>query len=283
MVNFTKMQGLGNDFICTSLDNIKQYNMKIFSKYVCDRHFGIGADGVILFTKSRIADFKMKIFNSDGTEAEMCGNGIRCLSKYLYEKGFTTKSEITIETLAGIKNIKYIKENNKIMLIQVNMGKPIIDINKLPIYVPRNHKYQETKCKLIFRVGDRELEGIFLTVGNPHTVIQVENLKDIPICKYGKIIENYKYFPQKTNVEFVEKIDEKNIRVKVWERGVGETLACGTGAVASAFSMYKDKKTNNEMNVELDGGILKINIDENTEEVYMSGPAVNVYEGKIDL
>lgn len=283
MINFTKMQGLGNDFICTNFDNIKQYNLKIFSKYVCDRHFGIGADGVVLFTKSRIADFKMKIFNSDGTEAEMCGNGIRCLAKYLYEKGFTDKTEIKIETLAGIKNIKYIKENNKIMVIQVNMGKPITDINKLPIYVPRNHKYHESKCKLILKASDKEFEGIFLTVGNPHTVIKVESLKDIQLNKYGKIIENYKYFPQKTNVEFVEKIDEKNIKVKVWERGVGETLACGTGAVASAFAMYQEKEVSSEINVELDGGVMKVNIDEKTGEVYMSGPAVNVYEGTIDL
>lgn len=283
MINFTKMQGLGNDFICTSFDNIKQYNMKIFSKYVCDRHFGIGADGVVLFTKSRVADFKMRIFNSDGTEAEMCGNGIRCLAKYLYEKGFTNKTEIKIETLAGIKNVKYIMENNKIMAIQINMGKPIIDPNKLPIYVPRNYKYHEPKCKLMFKAGEKELEGIFLTVGNPHTVIKVENLKEIQVNKCGKIIENYKYFPQKTNVEFVEKIDENNIRVKVWERGVGETLACGTGAVASAFAMYKQKETNSDIKVELDGGSLKIHIDQQTEEVYMEGPAINVFEGKIDL
>lgn len=283
MIKFTKMQGLGNDFIVTEFENAKQYNLKIFSKFVCDRHFGIGADGLILFSNSKFADFKMRIFNNDGTEAEMCGNGIRCLAKYLYEKELTNKEEITIETLAGIKAVKLIVENNKIMAVRINMGKPQTSANKLPIYLPQRCYNMNNMCKLMFKASDKELEGVFLGVGNPHTVIKVKNIKEMQVSKYGRIIENYKFFPQKTNVEFVEKIDENNIRVRVWERGVGETLACGTGAVASAYAMYKEKEINNDVKVDLDGGSLRIYIDSETEEVYMEGSAINVFEGEIDL
>lgn len=283
MINFTKMQGLGNDFICTEFENAKQYNLKIFSKFVCDRHFGIGADGLILFGKSKTADFKMRIFNNDGTEAEMCGNGIRCLAKHLYEKEYTDKQEMTIETLAGIKTVKLIVENNKIMTVRINMGKPQTVVGKLPIYLPQSNYNMNNICKVMFRVSDKELEGIFLSVGNPHTVIKVRNVKAIPITKYGKIIENYKFFPQKTNVEFVEIIDEKNIKVRVWERGVGETLACGTGAVASVYALYKEKEISNDVKVDLDGGSLRIYINSQNEEAFLEGPAINVFEGEIDL
>ena len=155
----------------------------------------------------------MRIFNNDGTEAEMCGNGIRCLAKHLYEKEYTDKQEMTIETLAGIKTVKLIVENNKIMTVRINMGKPQTVVGKLPIYLPQSNYNMNNICKVMFRVSDKELEGIFLSVGNPHTVIKVRNVKAIPITKYGKIIENYKFFPQKTNVEFVEIIDEKNIKI----------------------------------------------------------------------
>lgn len=282
MLKFTKMQGLGNDFVCVDYDKVNKYNLKIFSKYICDRHFGIGADGVILYSKSKIADCKMRIFNSDGTEAGMCGNGIRCLAKLAYENGYATKNKMKIETLVGIKEVECITQNEKIMSIKVNMGKPQTDINKLPIYVPKNHKYYQNKCKLMFKIGDREVEGIFLSVGNPHTVIECKGITDSQVTKYGKIVENYKYFPQKTNVEFVEILDRKNILMKVWERGAGRTLACGTGAVASTYAMYKEEKVDNEINVKLDGGDLKIHIAEN-EEVYMEGIALKVFEGEIDL
>ncbi|MGN1330741.1 MAG: diaminopimelate epimerase [Clostridia bacterium] len=282
MLYFTKMQGLGNDFICLDYDKVSRYNLKIFSKYICDRHFGIGADGVLLYSKSKIADCKMRIFNSDGTEAGMCGNGIRCLSRFMYEKGYVPKNKMKIETISGIKNIECITQNAKIMSIKVDMGIPQTDINKLPIYVPRNYKYHDKKCKVMLKAGDKEFEGIFLSVGNPHTVIECKTLNDLQITKYGKIVENYRYFPQKTNVEFVEVVDQNNINVKVWERGVGKTLACGTGAVASAYAMYKEEKVENEVNVKLEGGELKIYIDEN-DRIFMEGNAVKVFDGEIDL
>lgn len=283
MAKFTKMQGLGNDFVCMNYEDVEKYNFKILSKFICDRHFGIGADGLILLAKSEIADCQMRIFNSDGTEAEMCGNGIRCLAKYVYDKGILKKDKLTIETLAGIKQIEYKLENDKIMAVRVGMGIPEMDINKLPVNVPNNYKYQEKKCKLLFKVQDKELTGTFLTVGNPHTVIEVKDVKNFKVSKYGKVIENYKYFPQKTNVEFVEVLNDSNIKMRVWERGAEETMACGTGAVASCFAMYSENKVKNNVTVELEGGKLNISIDEKTNEVYMEGPAVNVFEGEIDL
>lgn len=282
MLKFTKMQGLGNDFVCVDYEEVNRYNLSIFSKYICDRHFGIGADGVILYSRSKNADCRMRIYNSDGTEASMCGNGIRCLARLMYEKGYINKNKMKIETQAGIKELECVTQNEKIMSIKVNMGKPQTDINKLPIYIPRNYKYHQNKCKIMLKVADKELEGIFLSVGNPHTVIECKDITDMQVTKYGKIVENYKYFPQKTNVEFVEIIDRNNINMKVWERGAGRTLACGTGAVASAYAMYKEEKVDNEVNVKLDGGDLKIYIEEN-EEVYMEGTALKVFEGEIDL
>ena len=283
MIKFTKMQGLGNDFICMNYDDISRYNLKIFSKFVCDRHFGIGADGVILYGKSRIADCKMRIFNNDGTEAEMCGNGIRCLAQYVYDKNIIRKDKLKIETLAGIKEVEYKLENQKIMAVRVNMGIPQMDTSKLPVYVPSTYKYKEKKCKLSINASDRELIGIFLKVGNPHMVIEVKDLRNFPVTKYGKLVENYKYFPQKTNVEFVQIINQDNIRIKVWERGVGETLACGTGAVASVYALYSEEKIKENCTVELEGGKLNINIDTHSGEVFMEGPAINIFEGDIDL
>lgn len=283
MIKFTKMHGLGNDFICMNYEDVGKSDLKIFSKFMCDRHFGIGADGVVLLDKSEIADCKMRIFNSDGTEAEMCGNGIRCLAKYVYDQNIVRKKKITIETLAGIKEVEYKLENDKIMAVRVNMGIPELDIDKLPVCVPKNYKYQENKCKLQIKVQDKEMVGLFLSTGNPHTVIEIKDVANFPVAKYGKLVENHKYFPQKTNVEFVEIIDENNIKVRVWERGVGETLACGTGAVASAFAMYKENKVSNKVSVMLEGGKLNIDIDTKTNEVYMEGNAINVFEGEIDL
>ncbi len=283
MVKFTKMHGLGNDFVCMNYDDVMKYNLKILAKFVCDRHFGIGADGLILYSKSKSADYKMRIFNNDGSEAEMCGNGIRCLAKFLYDKNLIKKDCINIETLAGVKEVKYILENDKIMSLRVKMGVPQTQINKLPLFVPRNYKYQSDKCKLLIRIQDKDIIGNFLAIGNPHTVIEVSDVKNFPVTKVGKIVENYKYFPQKTNVEFVQIINENTIKVRVWERGVGETLACGTGATASAFAMFKENKVGKEVNVELEGGVLKILVNPKTNEVYMEGMAVNIFEGEIDL
>ena len=282
MASFTKMQAIGNDFICMNYDDIKQYNLKIFSKFVCDRHFGIGADGVILFSSSKVANFKMRIFNCDGSEAEMCGNGIRCLAKFLFENGYTNKNKILIETLAGIKEIEYVIQNKKIMSLKVKIGIPQININRLPVYIPRNYRYKDQKCKLVFKLGEKESVGTFLTVGNPHTVIEISDIKNYQVTKFGKIVENYKYFPQKTNVEFVEIIDNEHIKLRVWERGIGETYGCGTGAVAAFYALFIENKVKEKIDVEFEGGNLKVYVNKKGE-VYIEGNAQNVFEGKIDL
>ncbi|MBR3133061.1 MAG: diaminopimelate epimerase [Clostridia bacterium] len=283
MLDFCKMQGLGNDFICIKYNESLKYNWKIFSKFICDRHYGIGGDGLLIVGKSKYADLSMRIFNSDGTEAEMCGNGIRCLAKFAYEKGLVKKNKIRIETLAGIKQVEYIIENNIIMAIKVNMGKPITIPSRIPVYLPRNYRINSDKCKVQIRVGEKEFIANCLSMGNPHAVVIVSNLKDFNVEKYGCIIENYKFFPNKTNVEFVEIVDKNNIKLRVWERGVGETLACGSGASAAVYSCFSEGEVDNKVKAELRGGVLDFEIDRNSREVYMIGPAVNVYEGKIDL
>lgn len=283
-MKFTKMHGLGNDFICIKYDESIRYNLNIFSKFLCDRHYGIGADGLILLYKSNVADIRMRIFNSDGTEAEMCGNGIRCIAKFAYEKELVSKDSITIETNAGIKKVQYILENNKIMAIKVDMGTPILNAKRIPLYIPYGGNRMENKInKVLFKIKDKEYIGSCLSVGNPHTVVEVDDLRDFDVERIGKIIENYKYFPSKTNVEFVQILSEDNIKIKVWERGVGETLSCGTGACASAYACFENGKIKSSVKADLDGGSLKIDIDEKTRNIYMTGDAVIVYEGVIDF
>lgn len=268
---FIKMQGIGNDFILiNNLEKNMIYDYNKLSKYLCDRHFGIGADGVIFVEKSDVAEFKMRIFNSDGSEAEMCGNGIRCFAKYLYLNKLIDKYEFNIETLAGIKKVKLILEGKKVSKIRVNMGKPCFEFSKIPVYSDEN-EYLEINNKKLYPIS----------MGNPHCVCFVNNLENINIEEEGRKIENYKYFPNKTNVEFVEIISEKEIKVRVWERGVGETLACGTGACASAVISNKIKNLNNKIVVRLKGGNLSIEYDLKNDLVYLEGEAEEIYSGKI--
>ena len=270
---FTKMQGIGNDFIViNNLESKLLYDYSKLSEYLCNRNFGIGADGVLFIENSKDADFKMKIFNSDGTEAEMCGNGIRCFAKYLYDNKISDKNEVFIETLAGIKEVKLILEGKKILLVQVNMGKPCFDYEKIPVLYTKNED--------VIKIEDKEVYPI--SMGNPHVVCFVEKVQDIDIEKYGPLIENYKYFPNKTNVEFVEILDKNKIKVRVWERGVGETLACGTGACAAAVISYLKKGLDNKINVNLKGGSLKIEYNKVNDFVSLEGEAEKIFEGKID-
>ena len=217
MLLFSKMQGTGNDFIVINcLNQYFNYNLSVLSKYLCSRNYGIGGDGVIYVFKSTIADFKMRIFNCDGTEAEMCGNGIRCLGKYLYEKDITLKTDLKIETLAGIKNINLTVQNKTVIGVKVDMGIPIFEAQKIPAYLPKDSV--DNAC--FINVCDNDYKFNLVSIGNPHAVCIVDNLNKIDICKIGPIVENYKYFPNKTNVELVQIVDRNNIKVKVWERGV---------------------------------------------------------------
>ena len=275
MLKFTKMHGLGNDYVYMDAINQNIENRIELAKFVSDRHFGIGSDGLILICPSKIADFKMQMFNSDGSEAEMCGNGIRCVGKFVYDNGLTDKTTISIETLAGIKILEMKEENGKIKLAKVDMGEPILDPERIPVIT------QENPVKnLILKAEDREFKFSCVSMGNPHAITFIkEDVNNFDICKYGRILEIDKAFPNKANIEFVNIIDDKNLKMRVWERGAGETLACGTGACAVAVSAMLNNYTQRKVTVKLLGGDLEIEWNNENNHVYMTGPATTVFEG----
>ena len=275
MIKFTKMEGLGNDYVyidCTNEQKIKDESC--LAKIMSNRHFGVGSDGLILICKSNIADFKMRMFNSDGSEAQMCGNGIRCVGKFVYDKGLTQKTELNIETLAGIKKLKLNTKEGKVETVQVDMGEPILKAEKIPVLTPSN----EQKLKL--KVMEKEFEFTCVSVGNPHAITFIKNIEEFEIEKYGPIVEVNEHFPQKTNVEFIEIENKNTIKMRVWERGSGETLACGTGASASVVACILNEYTNREVIVKLLGGNLKIEWNKEDNHIYMTGPATTVFEGE---
>lgn len=276
-LEFTKMHGIGNDYIYIDVaknrdlkEIFTRYSIGALVRYLSNRNFGIGGDGVIFIEKSMIADFKMRIFNSDGTEAEMCGNGIRCFAKYIYDQKLTEKDILKIETLAGIKEVKkekHILEPSKETIEQyvVNMGKPIIFGN------------------LSISVLDKNIQLTKILIGNPHAVIFTKDIENIPIKKYGPLIENHRYFPQKTNVEFVEILENNLIKMRVWERGSGETFACGTGSCAAVVAGVSNNLIKRDVKVLLRGGELDINWDKKTNNIYMKGMATKVYDGIMEI
>lgn len=273
MIEFTKMHGLGNDYIyINNLEGKNQIaNVPAFTRYISDRHFGVGSDGVILLKESDIADLKMEIYNADGSQAQMCGNGIRCFGKYAYEAGIVTKKQLEIETLSGIKKLYLNVENEAVTQVTVNMGKAKWNDTILP-----KENVNE------FKVLEWKIQGTAVSMGNPHFVIFTSNIDDIDIEKYGPVIENYPIFPEKTNVEFIEVQGNDSIKMRVWERGSGETFACGTGACASFAVCNKKGLIKNSAKVYLKGGCLDIKLDEKTDEIYMTGLATKVCDGKID-
>lgn len=280
MIFFTKMQGTGNDFII--IDNREKeivYTYSRLSEFLCNRKFGVGADGVIFIENSKIADSKMRIFNADGSEAEMCGNGIRCLSKYLYEKEIVKKEKMRIETLSGIKNVDLIVENKTVIGIKVDMGNPIFEYNRIPVIFPNIVKKELERLEINFR--NNKLYVYPISMGNPHAVCFVKDVQNLKIEDIGSRIESYKYFPNKTNVEFVEVVNPKNLKMRVWERGVGETLGCGTGACAASVVSYFKKSTNREVIVDLPGGKLKVLYFENENNVKLIGDCSYIFEGKL--
>ena len=279
MIYFCKMQATGNDFIIINCLNEKfRYTYSNLAKFLCNRKYGIGADGVIFIEKSDVAEYKMRIFNQDGSEAGMCCNGIRCLAKYLYEEELVSVKNFEIETLSGIKKIELTIEGKTVTYIKVDMGEPIFEYNKIPVIFP-NVNQKEIK-HLDIEVNDKKYVGFPISMGNPHCVIFEEDLDKINLEKEGSIIENYKYFTNKTNVEFVKIITKNRIKVLVWERGVGRTLGCGTGACAAAVMSILNKSTKNELNVEFEGGNVKINYNKNNNKVMLIGSAEKVFARK---
>lgn len=239
---------------------------------LCQRRFSIGADGLILVENSEIADIKMRIFNLDGSEAEMCGNGIRCLAKFCYENRLVRKEELLIETLAGLKSTRLTIKNQNVTQITVNMGVPIFEKNKIPM------KGQGKSINERIIIDERSYQITCLSMGNPHCILFVDNIDRYPVEITGPIIENHSIFPNRINVVFVEVVNQKMIKVRVWERGVGETLACGTGACAAAVAGNILGKIENKVAVQLKGGDLEIKYNGN---VNMKGPAEKVFEGRL--
>ena len=268
---FTKMHGLGNDYIF--IDRIKnKYPLLLDDKlpkvarYLSKEHFGIGGDGIILIDSSNKADFKMRIFNKDGSEAEMCGNGIRCFAKYIYDNKMTVKNKITVETLAGIKEVEFIKNKNGIVEeYKVNMGKAKVEGN------------------LRLNISNQPFIINKVSVGNPHGVIFVRDVDRLDVSRYGPLIENNRNFPNKTNVEFVQVLDRNLIKLRVWERGSNETLACGTGACAAVVAGRNRNLLDRKVKVLLRGGELYITLDEKSNLVYMQGIATKVFYGIIEI
>ena len=276
MIKFTKMHGLGNDYVYIDAINQKIENESSLAKFVSNRHFGIGSDGLILICKSDIADFQMRMFNSDGSEAEMCGNGIRCVGKFVYDKGITNKTTVKIETLAGIKTLILNTKDGKVETARVDMGEPILEAEKIPVI-----STEEPVKNLELEAANQKFKFTCVSMGNPHAITIVENTKEFDVEKYGKVLEVDKAFPKKANIEFAQIIDRQNINMRVWERGAGETLACGTGACATAVACNLNGLTDRKVNIELLGGTLNIEWNEKDNHVYMTGPAVTVFDGEL--
>ncbi len=276
MLKFTKMHGIGNDYVYIDGTNQKIKDASSLTKIISNRNWGIGSDGLILIDKSNVADFKMKMFNPDGSESEMCGNGIRCVGKFVYDKGLTNKTQVTIETLAGIKKLELNIKNGKAETITVDMGEPVLEADKIPV-VSGEMPVKNLKIKAI----DKEFLATCVSMGNPHAVIMVENIEEFNVAKYGREIEKYEKFPNKTNVEFIKVEDRQHVKMRVWERGTGETLACGTGACSSIVAGVLNDMVDRNAKVELLGGELQIEWRKEDNHVYMTGPAVTVFEGEL--
>ena len=277
-MKFTKMHGIGNDYVYVNCFEESVKNPAEVSKFVSDRHFGIGSDGLILISPSAIADFRMNIYNADGSQAEMCGNGIRCVAKYVYDYGLTDKTEISVETLAGIKYLRLQVENGKVASVEVNMGAPILEPNEIPVAVE-----ESPVVNVPVEVKGKIYHMTCVSMGNPHAIIFMNNVKDLDIAAIGPYFENHTVFPKRTNTEFVEVLDRNTVNMRVWERGSDETLACGTGACATTVACILNDKTENEVTVHLLGGDLKIRWDREANQVYMTGPATVVFDGEITL
>ena len=279
MIEFVKMHGLGNDYLYINcIKNREPLFPEELAKRLSNRHFGVGADGIILVCNSKIADFKMRIFNSDGSEAEMCGNGIRGFAKYVYDYNLIDKNEFKIETLAGIRKVKLNTLNKSITEnITVDMGEPILHPVKIPVLTREEPPIKDLKIV----IKNKIFTITCVSMGNPHAIIRLHNLEDINIKEYGSLIENRSEFPKRTNVEFIEILDRSRIKMKVWERGAGETLACGTGACASTVASVLNGYTERKVVVELLGGELEVEWNEEDSHVYMTGPATTVFRGRI--
>jgi len=282
-MKFTKMHGIGNDYIYIDCFQEDVENPEELAIRLSDRHFGIGGDGIILILPSVVADCRMDMYNADGSRGKMCGNGIRCVAKYLFDQGMVEDANIRIETQSGIKNIKLNLRNGSLADITVDMGKPVLIPESIPVHWtgtgagPSDRIIAET-----IDVGGQPVSVTCVSMGNPHTILFVDDVATAPVETLGRQIETLAMFPDCTNVEFIERVDDSTIRMRVWERGSGETLACGTGACASVVACVLNGKTKRNVCVKLTGGDLMISWDEKTGSVFMTGPAKKVFTGVVN-
>lgn len=277
-MKFTKMHGCGNDYIYVNLFEETVNNPSEVSIKVSDRHFGIGADGLVLIGPSDIADFRMRIFNADGSEAEMCGNATRCVAKYVYEHKLTNKTTITLETGAGIKELVLTVNDGVVELVRVDMGEPILEPAKIPVEANSDRVIDEP-----FEVDGKTWRMTCVSMGNPHAVTFVDDVSELDLEKIGPSFENHSRFPKRTNTEFCHVISRNEVDMRVWERGSGETWACGTGACGLVMACVLNGYTDNKVLVHLRGGDLIIEYDEATNHVFKTGPATEVFSGEIQI
>lgn len=277
-MKFTKMQGLGNDYVYVNGFEEKIDNPSEVAIMVSDRHFGVGADGLICINPSDVADFEMAMYNADGSRGEMCGNGIRCVGKYVYDKGLTDKKSVSIETLGGIKYLEFTIVEHAVESVRVDMGSPILIPSQIPVVAEG-----DTCISQPLIVDGREYIMTCVSMGNPHAVIYIDDVAGLEIEKIGPLFENHERFPNRINTEFVKVIDEHTVEMRVWERGSGETLACGTGACAVAVSSILNGYTKDSVTVKLLGGDLKIEWNQEENTIYMTGPAKIVFDGELEL
>ena len=277
-MKFTKMQGLGNDYVYVNCFKETIENPPEMAKKVSNRNFGIGSDGLIMINPSDVADFEMEMYNADGSRSEMCGNGIRCVGKYVYDYGLTEKEHISVETLAGIKYLDLTVEDGKVKLVKVDMGSPELVPENIPIVADGNRVIDEP-----INVNGTEYRMTGVSMGNPHAVVFVDDVAGFELEKYGPLFENHKMFPKRTNTEFVEILSRNEAKMRVWERGSAETWACGTGTCATVMACILNKKTDNKVLVHLRGGDLTIEYIPETNHVFMTGPATEVFSGEIDI
>ena len=278
-MKFTKMHGCGNDYIYVNCFTEKIEEPSVIAKKVSDRHFGIGSDGLSLICPSETADFKMRMFNADGSEGKMCGNGIRCVAKYVYDNGMTDKEVITVETLSGIKTLQLAVSEGRVQAVTVDMGSPVLTPSQIPVKCEGDRMINQPVS-----IGGKEYYITCVSMGNPHAVVFTEEeVTALNLEKIGPLFENHEIFPDRVNTEFIHVIDEKTIDMRVWERGSGETLACGTGACASVVACVLNHKTEDEVLVHLLGGDLEVRYDREKNTVLLTGPAEFICTGEIAI
>ena len=277
---FTKMEGCGNDYVYINgfTQSVPAEEKPALVRRLSDRHFGIGGDGVIFINPAKEADFEMEMWNADGTRSEMCGNGIRCVARYVYDFGLTDQKEFSIVSAGKVKYMTLYEQDGQISAVRVNMGQPILEADQIPVRADHS-----PVINVPIEVQGKEYRMTCVSMGNPHAVVFVDSTEDFPLEQVGPYFENHPCFPNRTNTEFVQVIDRSRVRMRVWERGTGETLACGTGCCATAVACVLNGLTDNAITVEVLGGELRIEWDRDNDLVWMTGPATVVFSGEIEI